>query len=315
MKETVDAVVFIMLLIPIAIYFIFKWLIKAIFYIAAIISALFSKNKSTHSVDLSEVDAMDGLSFEKFTASLLEQNGFEKVRVTKSSGDFGVDIIAKKNKSVWAFQCKCYSRNLGVKPIQEVYSGMMKYHANVPVVITNAYFTPHAQELADELGVALWDRNKLAELMGTTVIKKNHDEDEVELIDDTKASLITESLVKTDQRCLKEIKRITDNIEFTNDSIDKKEAEGLPMATVIGAGKYIFGEDIPMGKYDFEADSGNGMFEFQTDPEGDTQWISMGKEKGYAQTYNNLSLPKGWWFSVSGSLKLKVTRSQMLKIE
>ncbi|MBQ9297753.1 MAG: restriction endonuclease [Clostridia bacterium] len=33
------------------------------------------------------------------------------------------------------------------------------------VVITNSFFTPQAIQLASEIGVVLWDRNRLRELL------------------------------------------------------------------------------------------------------------------------------------------------------
>ena len=58
-----------------------------------------------------------------------------------------------------------YSKNLGVAPIQEIYSGAAKYKAEVAVVVTNSHFTSHAKKLASSLGVLLWDREELALLM------------------------------------------------------------------------------------------------------------------------------------------------------
>lgn len=118
-----------------------------------------------YSLELSDIDGMDGWTFEYYVADLLRKNGYSGVKVTRGSGDFGVDIIAYKNNSLWAFQCKNYSSKLGVSPIQQVYSGAVKYGASISVVITNSYFTDHAKELGSSLGVLLWDRIKLAELI------------------------------------------------------------------------------------------------------------------------------------------------------
>ena len=46
------------------------------------------------SIDLEQVDQMDGLTFEHYVADLLKKNGYSQVFVTNSSGDFGVDITA-----------------------------------------------------------------------------------------------------------------------------------------------------------------------------------------------------------------------------
>lgn len=119
------------------------------------------------SIRLEDIDNMDGLSFEYYVAELLKKNGYSQVNLTPASGDFGVDILAVKDNRKWAFQCKNYRSNLGIGPIQEVFSGAVKYKAQTSVVITNSYFTKNAQEFANSLGVLLWDRTVLAKLINS----------------------------------------------------------------------------------------------------------------------------------------------------
>ena len=38
-------------------------------------------------------------------------------------------------------------------------------------------------------------------------------------------------------------------------------------------------------------------------------------EKDFAETYNGLTLPKGWFFAIDGDLKCKITKSKILEIE
>ena len=148
--------------IPKAVFFIIKWcfifVFRFVFWVIRLPFRLFGGG-------MRAVDKMDGWSFERYVAKLLCKNGYKSVRVTRGSGDFGVDITAKKCGRVWAFQCKNYSKNLGVAPIQEIYSGAAKYKAEVAVVVTNSHFTSHAKKLASSLGVLLWDREELALLM------------------------------------------------------------------------------------------------------------------------------------------------------
>lgn len=107
------------------------------------------------------IDQMDGHEFEWFVANVLAKNGFKNVQVTKASGDYGVDIIAYNGEVKCAFQCKRYAGTLGLQPIQEVLAGAGYYGASVAYVITNSYFSENARNLADRLGVILWDRNSL----------------------------------------------------------------------------------------------------------------------------------------------------------
>lgn len=112
--------------------------------------------------ELWKIDTMDGHAFEYWTADLLKELGFTQVEVTKGSGDQGVDVLAQKDGIKYAVQCKCYSSNLGNKPVQEVHSGKAIYHCHVGAVITNQYFTASAKELAEATGVLLWDRDWIA---------------------------------------------------------------------------------------------------------------------------------------------------------
>lgn len=112
-----------------------------------------------------DYDSMDGHDFEYFCADLLRKNGFINVEVTQGSGDHGIDILAEKDGVYYAIQCKCYSSNVGNASVQQAHTGKSLYHKDIAVVMTNQYFTQQAKEEAALLGVKLWDRNKLNELI------------------------------------------------------------------------------------------------------------------------------------------------------
>lgn len=126
-----------------------------------------------HQIDWHDIDYMEGHMFEHYIAQLLRKNGFQHVEVTVASGDYGTDIIAHKNGLKYAIQCKRYSpgSRIGLKPVQEIYSGRIHYNADSAVVITNLYFSENAKILAKETGVVLWDRDKLEELIYNASIK------------------------------------------------------------------------------------------------------------------------------------------------
>lgn len=116
-------------------------------------------------ISFNGIDGMDGHKFEYWCADLLQKNGFVNVEVTQGSGDQGVDILSEKDGIRYAIQCKCYSSDLGNKPVQEVNAGKLIYHCHVGAVMTNRFFTSGAKQAADATGVLLWDRNKLMEFM------------------------------------------------------------------------------------------------------------------------------------------------------
>ena len=111
-----------------------------------------------------DYDFLDGHAFEYFCADLLRYNGFNHIKVTSGSGDFGVDILCEYKSIKYAIQCKCYSNTVGNKAVQEIFSGKVFYKCEKAVVITNNYFTAAAEETARLTNVELWDRGRLNEL-------------------------------------------------------------------------------------------------------------------------------------------------------
>ena len=112
-----------------------------------------------------EFDSMEGHDFEYFCADILERKGYEDVFVTPGSGDFGVDVLCRKDGFYYGIQCKRYDKPLGNKPIQEVFAGKKYYGCDIAVVLTNNFFTDGAKELARKTDVILWDRYDLFNLI------------------------------------------------------------------------------------------------------------------------------------------------------
>ena len=105
------------------------------------------------------------LEFEVLCTQILTAKGYENVELTPTTGDYGVDIFAEKDGVRWAFQCKYYTNPVGVRAVQEIYSGRDFYHCMVGVVMTNSRFTKNAVTLANELNILLWDGNMLDKLL------------------------------------------------------------------------------------------------------------------------------------------------------
>lgn len=324
-----------------------------------------SQKQRTINLKMEEIDVMDGHDFEYYTAEMLKYDGFKSVEVTRGSGDYGVDVIAYKDGHKWAFQCKRYSKNLGLKPIQEVYAGAKRYGADKAVVFTNVYFTPNAQSLANTLHVELWGRDKLADMIWRrkqeeearkefrkSVIhgnrkKKKPKQQTIIVEKPAKESVTVEELPKVQEQDVEQQRpkeptkhqkpiviepEIRQEPKLENElmqmlypvksqGLEKHKEEKIEvrdMATVIGAGKYVFGQNIPMGQYDLKAISGRGMLRIQIGDgdDFDDRWQNMGVgEKDFAETYNGLTLPKGWSFAIDGDLKCEITKSKMLEIE
>lgn len=136
--------------------------------------------------NLDIIDNLNGMQFESYLAELLKIEGFYSIQVTKGSGDYGVDIIANKDKQRYAFQCKRYSKKVGPKPIGEVLRGMKMYNCSKGVVITNNYFTEQTKKEAIVCNIELWDRNKIISILrkfsketeNNTILKQENRETE-----------------------------------------------------------------------------------------------------------------------------------------
>ena len=117
---------------------------------------------------LKQLDKMDGHQFEYACADILKANGYKHVKVTRSSGDFGVDVIAEKDKVRYAIQCKRYNHKLDNTPIQEVVGGFAYYQCDKGAVMTNQYFTEPAKQLAQVNDIKLLDRDTLSHMVDKT---------------------------------------------------------------------------------------------------------------------------------------------------
>ena len=115
-----------------------------------------------HSRDL---DQISGADFEALSCDILVANGFEFAENTQASVDFGVDVLARREGITYAIQCKRYDSPVGIDAVQQVYAGRAYYECHVAMVLTNQYFTGSARKLADKIGVVLWDRDMLEELL------------------------------------------------------------------------------------------------------------------------------------------------------
>ena len=75
---------------------------------------------------ISQIDALSGTDFEIFLKNLFIAMGYS-VELTKSSKDFGADLVIKKNKNRYIVQAKCYSHTVGIKAVQEIISARAHY--------------------------------------------------------------------------------------------------------------------------------------------------------------------------------------------
>lgn len=124
------------------------------------------KRLNFNNMSLKLLDSLDGVQFENLCCELLNKLGYTNIKKTKVTGDFGLDIICEKDGVKYGIQCKCYSSSISLDAVQQAYAGSAYYNCDVPVVMSNMYFTDGAQELARVIGVTIWSRHFFIEQLG-----------------------------------------------------------------------------------------------------------------------------------------------------
>ena len=127
-------------------------------------------DKAAKSFDLSKSQTgnkynpkMTGVEYEHFCQEQLRRLKWS-VTTTKSSGDQGVDLIAKREGQTIAIQCKRHSKPISNKAVQEIFSGMKYYDIDQGIVISNNKFTASAANLAFKNKIRLIHHDNLESL-------------------------------------------------------------------------------------------------------------------------------------------------------
>ena len=113
---------------------------------------------------IKDIDSMDGIQFEYYLKELYISRGFE-AEVTNASGDYGADLLLNKDGKKMVVQAKRYSKDVGIKAVQEVMGAKSYYKADEAWVVSNSYFTKAAKELAQKGNVLLVDRDTLIDFI------------------------------------------------------------------------------------------------------------------------------------------------------
>jgi len=111
---------------------------------------------------MTEIDKMDGRTFENFLAGLFTKMGYSVKQVGSFAGDYGADLIITKDNKVTAVQAKRYKSAVGVDAIREVLGSIKMYKCSNGLVVTNSFFTMQAKRLAQANDIELWDKYILA---------------------------------------------------------------------------------------------------------------------------------------------------------
>jgi HJR/Mrr/RecB family endonuclease len=106
---------------------------------------------------------MDPIEYEQMVADSLTDLGWQ-TRLTKASGDQGIDVIAEMRGKRVVIQCKRYASSIGNSAVQEAFAGKSFESAEYAAVVSNAEFTRSARQLADTTQVMLLHHDELSKL-------------------------------------------------------------------------------------------------------------------------------------------------------
>ena len=111
---------------------------------------------------INQIDQLSPFEFEDWVTRFFQSQGYHAY-TTQKSGDYGIDVIAEKDKKKIAIQVKKYQQAVGIKAVQEAISGANYYDCHEAWVITSASaFTTAARNLAEKSHVKLVTRSDLA---------------------------------------------------------------------------------------------------------------------------------------------------------
>jgi restriction system protein len=86
------------------------------------------ENERLRSSGIKDIDSMDGIQFEHYLKELYLSRGYS-AEVTSASGDYGADLLLKKDGKKIVVQAKRYTKDVGIKAVQEVMGAKSYYQA------------------------------------------------------------------------------------------------------------------------------------------------------------------------------------------
>lgn len=96
--------------------------------------------------------------FEDFLGKLFKDNGYT-ISPTKYAGDYGADLILKKDGLLTVVQIKRYHQDnkVGVQDVNQVIGAAKYYKADQIMIVTTSVLTQPAMELCRKANVYAWD--------------------------------------------------------------------------------------------------------------------------------------------------------------
>ena len=83
--------------------------------------------------------------------------------------------------------------------------------------------------------------------------------------------------------------------------------------TILRAGRYVFGKNLPNGMYDIFVLSGEGLLTI-TRHDDEQSWIWLGTKKK-AKEYRGIDSEVVKSFTLNGDVEVRIAKAQMIEIE
>src|SRR5919201_4100538 len=101
------------------------WLLVALLALGRLVYRLYRVRRLARS-GIAEIDVMDGRTFEVFLSTLFRRLG-HSVEITKHRGDYGADLVVRKDGHKTVVQAKRWRKRIGLKAVQEAVAAKAMY--------------------------------------------------------------------------------------------------------------------------------------------------------------------------------------------
>lgn len=106
--------------------------------------------------------SLSGVQFEKELAELFKLANYN-VRLTKSSGDKGIDIILNYDNKIIIVQCKAHKNPIGPAIAREVFGALIDSKSDSAILASINGFSKGVYEFCNDKNIELWDINRIIE--------------------------------------------------------------------------------------------------------------------------------------------------------
>lgn len=113
-------------------------------------------------MNLSQLQRMDPIAFEKFVGQLFRNMGY-KVETTAASGDEGIDLVLRRGRRSAVVQCKRYGGTVGQPVVRDLYGTMIHTGASEAYLVTTGTISRAATTWAEGKPIHLVDGHRLVE--------------------------------------------------------------------------------------------------------------------------------------------------------